>query len=72
MLYEEVTLVCSLSIVDELSPLKLTQVEVASSLMERFFDVELVAVGCAYNICMHVFLSHEQLSITDHRILRET
>ena len=40
--------------------------------MEGLFGVELVSVGSSHDVGVHVLLGHEQLTIADHRVLRET
>jgi hypothetical protein len=61
----------SLLVVDKFALLQLAKVEPGLSLMEWLLCVELVAVGCAHDVGVHVLLSHKELSIADHRVLRE-
>lgn len=61
-----------LGLVDELSALQLTNVEAGLSLMEGLILVELVAIGCADDVCVKVFLRYKKLAIADHGVLRET
>jgi hypothetical protein len=59
-------------IVDELAAFQLSMGKAQLSLVEGLILVELVAIGCALDICVQVLLRHEKLAVTNHRVLRET
>ena len=61
-----------LGVIDELFALEFSNVEASLGLMEGLILVELVSISSSHNVCVHVLLSHEELTITDHRVLRET
>ena len=61
----------SFLVVDELMALEFAKVEAGLSLMEGLIFVELVTVGCAHDVGVHVLLGHEKSAVRDHGVFEE-